>query len=107
MLRLLALCLLASMFSIPAFANCDDEIEVGSTLIAKEKITAWIEDGQRHDGYEGCRYNRILVFQNNTGVACSGYTYQYAYSPEADLWSGPSGAHLCVQEQWLPVHRAS
>lgn len=93
------------MFSVSALANCDTIISIGSTLIAKPEITGWMENREEHDGYEGCRFGRILVFQDRTGVQCSGYNYQYSYRPQATLWSGPDGLHLCIESEWIQVQQ--
>ena len=101
-----ALCLAGQLTLSPAsYAGCLDQLTEGATLIAKTTIVAWVEENQRHDGYEGCAYGRILVFSDNRGVMCSSYSYHYTYRPTALVFSGPSGLQMCVDNEWMQVRQ--
>jgi len=54
-----------------AAAKCNRDLPVGSQLLACKTITAWIEQGREQDGYQGCTFGRVLVFEDRTGVACT------------------------------------
>ena len=87
---------------MPATA-CELDDLIGWTLIARKTIVAWIEQGVRQDGFQGCRYDRIIVFQDNTGVRCRTYNYMYAYRPTAHIWGDGSSLKLCVQSSLFDV----
>jgi hypothetical protein len=48
-------------------------------------ITGWRDtDGTGEDGaFKGCTFRRVIVLDNNKGLTCAGYGYQYAYRPDA------------------------
>ena len=76
---------------------------VGYTLVAQKTIVRFLEDDPgrgrslRQDGFEGCNFNRIIVFEDNTGVRCTGYGYQYAYRPTAQLFVSANSIKMCVE----------
>ena len=61
LLRVLSACAFV-LVSSPAYAECELDDVVGYTLIAAKTIDGYIEKGQRKDGFEGCDYDRIIVF---------------------------------------------
>ena len=89
--------------AIPSFAACNLDRVVGYTLIAKKTIVAFIQDDEREDSFSGCQFGRILVFDDNTGVRCTGYNYTYAYRPDAFIFSNLSAMKMCVEGEWLDV----
>src|SRR5258707_10784338 len=62
---------------VPTFAACNLDRVIGYTLVAKKTIVAFIQDDQREDKFSGCQFGRVLVFDDNTGVRCTGYSYNY------------------------------
>ena len=59
---------------------------VGYTVSATKTIVGYVdEDGKRDDSFEGCDFERKIVFQDNTYLTCASYQYHYAYRPEATL----------------------
>jgi hypothetical protein len=77
----LAICL---SLVVPA-AACRLDSMVGWTLIARKTIDGRIDKGIKKDDFEGCDYDRIIVFEDNTGVRCTSYSYSYAYRPTAHM----------------------
>jgi len=57
----------------------------GYTIIGVLTITGWRDaDGTGEDGaFKGCSYGRIIIFEGNQALRCTGYSYQYAYRPDA------------------------
>jgi hypothetical protein len=55
-----------------ARAECDLSELVGYKLVAQKTISGYIEDGKRSDDFEGCDFDRIIVFSDNTVCAASG-----------------------------------
>jgi hypothetical protein len=59
---------------------------VGYSIVASKTVEAFIDKGkQKQDGFEGCEYDRIIVFTDGTGVVCRTYSYTYSYRPDAVL----------------------
>ena len=100
----LAFCCL-SVVSRIAFAECDLDDVVGYTLVDKKTVVGYIEDGKREDGYTGCSYGRILVFQDGTGVSCADYNYDYAYRPDAYIFMSGSSIKVCIDDEMIDVRR--
>jgi hypothetical protein len=96
MLRVgLAICL--ALISMHASAACRLGRVVGYTLVASKTVIAKIEDGKREDGFSGCTYGRILVFEDNTGLTCAEYNYEYAYRPDAYIFVRGSDFKVCIE----------
>lgn len=100
-LLVLAICVMPSA----ALAGCDLDSLVGWTLIARKTIAGSIQDGQRKEDFEGCDFNRIIVFDDNTGVQCTGYSYTYSYRPTAYIWVNSSSLKMCVGSSEFAVSR--
>jgi hypothetical protein len=56
---------------------------VGYTIVGTKTIAGYVEKGKKKDDFEGCDFNRTIVFDDGTGLVCSSYGYQYAYRPTA------------------------
>lgn len=84
-----ALVLVATVIaSTPAFAECHLDEVVGYTLVAKKTVVAQVQDGKRSNGFAGCQFDRVLAFDDNTGVRCSEYNYEYDLRPTQIVLSG-------------------
>ncbi|HEX7687940.1 MAG TPA: hypothetical protein VF453_09545 [Burkholderiaceae bacterium] len=79
----------ASLLSIlpgASRADFEDDISdyVGYTIIAVKTIDSFKDNShERKDGFEGCEYDRVIVFTDGTAVTCRSYGYKYAYRPKA------------------------
>jgi hypothetical protein len=104
MRTLLALGICLTMPTL-AFAACNLDSMVGWTLIARKTIAGRIDKGVRKDDFEGCDFDRIIVFDDNTGVLCTSYSYTYAYYPTAYVWARGSSLKMCVESDWHSVSR--
>lgn len=103
-IRLLTTIIAAAAMTSPAYADCDDLDDVmGYTLVAKKTVVAHIDDGKRSEGYSGCTYNRILVFEDNTGLTCASYEYDYAYRPDAYIFVDGSRVKVCIDDETLDM----
>jgi hypothetical protein len=59
----------------------------GYTIIDVLTIVGYQDkDGKSKDEFEGCDFGRVIVFEGNKALTCSGYGYQYAYRPEAVIF---------------------
>lgn len=92
-----------SMFASAPAQACDLDDLVGWTLIAKKTVVAYIEDGAKEDGYKGCSYGRILVFNDGTGAACATYSYDYAYRPDAYVFSNGYSLKACIDDEMVDL----
>jgi hypothetical protein len=85
-----------AFFPTSVFAECYLDQFVGYTLLAKKTIKGFIQEGVENDEFSGCDYDRIIVFDDRTGVACDGYSYSFSYRPDAYIWSNGSSMKMCV-----------
>ena len=86
---------------VPTLTNLDRVI--GYTLVAKKTVVAFIQDDKREDSFSGCEFGRVLVFDDNTGVRCTGYSYNYAYRPDAYIFVNSTLIKMCVEGEWFDV----
>jgi hypothetical protein len=102
--RILAGLALCSALSTTAFADCKLDYLIGYTLIASKTIDGYVEQGKRKDDFEGCDFDRIIVFDDNTGVRCTSYSYSYSYRPTAYIFSHGRGLmKMCVEGEMYDI----
>lgn len=91
--------------SLPSAAIALDLSElVGYTLIAEKTVVGRIDDGEYEDGYEGCDYGRVLVFDDKTGVECSDYNYNYAYRPDAYIFRRGASYKIVIEDELMDIN---
>lgn len=57
---------------------------VGYTVVASKTVEAFVDKGKgKKDGFEGCDFDRVIVFTDGSGVVCRTYSYSYSYRPKA------------------------
>lgn len=101
------LALALALASRPAIAICDLSQVVGYTLVASKTVAAYIQDGKRVAGFEGCARDRVLVFTDNTGVRCMESSVQSAALPTAYLFArNANDMKLCVNDDMYVVAQA-
>jgi len=88
-----------------ARAECDLGEVVGWTLIAEKTVEGYVEDGKKEDSYEGCDYDRVLIFTDDTAVRCAEYHYSYAYRPEAYIFSDGTLLKACIDDDMIDLRR--
>ena len=88
----------AMMAAAPVQAGCDLDDLVGYTLVAKKTVSGYIDkDEQDLDSdFEGCDFDRIIVFSDDTAVVCQSYSYSYSFMPKAYLFANKSSWKMCV-----------
>jgi hypothetical protein len=91
------------VLATPADAECDLDTLVGYTLVAAKYIAGRIDNDGQKDDFEGCDFDRIIVFDDNTGVRCITYSYSYSFHPKAYVFSNNSSMKMCVQDQLYDV----
>lgn len=70
------LLLIAFLFPTVAFADSDLE------RLAKEGYAVISQTKLQDSNFEGCDYDRVLVFRNGFKFKCTEYNYNYAYNPD-------------------------
>lgn len=83
-LRPVALVVAALLFST-AHADLADELEdlVGYTIVATKTIEGWKEGRKSGSDFEGCEFDRVIIFSDGTALVCREYRYTYSFMPKA------------------------
>ena len=81
-----------------SYANIDGRIGelIGYTIITQKTI-----DGE----FEGCDFDKIIVFNDRTALRCFSYGYQYAYMPIAVILSNGSNIKMMVGDDIYDMQR--
>jgi hypothetical protein len=68
-----------------AYADLADELEnyVGYTIVDSKTIDGYRDGSEEHDDFEGCDYDRKIIFSDGSYLVCAEYNYTYAYRPTA------------------------
>ena len=85
-MRTLCKCLTVAFPFVCSIASADvaDVLEEykGYTIADVKTVDGYIDnDGKRSDSFEGCEFERKIVFTDGTALTCSTYHYHYAYRP--------------------------
>lgn len=104
--RLLLLALLTGTTS--AFADITSQLSrfVGYTIIASKTVAGYQDkNGKKADSFEGCEYDRVIIFDDNKILTCAEYGYQYAYRPTAIILSNGSSFKMIVGNDVYDMRR--
>ncbi len=104
--QLLLLALLTSTTS--AFADITSQLGrlVGYTIIASKTVVGFQDkSGKKADSFEGCEYDRVIIFDDNKILTCAEYGYQYAYRPTAIVLSNGSSFKMIVGNDVYDMRR--
>jgi hypothetical protein len=92
-----------------AFADLTDELSVleGFTIVGSKRIVGWYDkNGERKgDSFEGCDYDRVIVFNDNKILICRGYKYHYGYRPQAIILSNGFNFKMVVGDDVYNMSR--
>jgi hypothetical protein len=92
----------------PALAACDLSELIGYTLVFSKTVDAYIQDGKKVRGFNGCARDRVLVFHDNTGVRCKETFVQELEFPRAFLFAkSPNDMKLCIDSYLYEVAQAN
>ncbi|MBV8801716.1 MAG: hypothetical protein JO131_01885 [Gammaproteobacteria bacterium] len=79
---------------------------IGYTIVANKTIVGWYDnDGKKGDSFEGCNFNRVIVFDDNRTLTCAEYGYQYAYRPTATILSNGANIKMVVESDVYDMSR--
>ncbi len=106
--RTLTLSVAVALLATQTAKACDLDDFVGYTLIAAKYVSGYIDkDNKRSSNFEGCDWDRIIVFEDNTGVRCRGYSYSYSYRPKAYIFANGSRIKLYVNGRCYDAARVN
>jgi hypothetical protein len=98
---------LAATLMLPAHAaraGCDLDMLIGYQLAFAKVVTGYVQDGRRQIGFEGCTRERVLLFEDNTGVRCKETFPQHAVRPKAYLFArSQTDLKLCIGDDLYEV----
>ena len=69
-----------------AKTDCSYTLEnhIGWTIVDSKTIDGYIDqNGKRSDDFEGCDFDRTIVFTDGTAIRCNSFGYQYTFRPKA------------------------
>ena len=92
----------------PAFADITSRLGrlVGYTIVASKTVAGYQDrSGKKGDSFEGCDYDRVIVFDDNRILACAGYGYQYSYRPTAIILSNGAVLKMIVGNEVYDMRR--
>jgi hypothetical protein len=104
-MKLVTMCIIAgTLINSDAMAECDLSDLIGYTIVARKTVAGYIEKGKRKPDFEGCDFDRIIVFDDNTGVRCATYSYSYFYRPDAFIFSRGAGLmKMCIEGELYDI----
>jgi len=111
--RLTALMVTSFAFTAASFADCDLDTNQLEDLIGYEvedvkSVAGWVDEAAgkvgNEDDWEGCRYNRTIIFDDGTSMECVSYHHSSAWGPQkAVIFKKYSGKKLCIDDQLIDV----
>jgi hypothetical protein len=88
-------------------AECNLDLLIGYTLVAVKHISETVDKGERKDDFEGCDFDKVVVFDDQTGLRCATYLYNYSFLPKAYIFSNARSIKMCVNGElmdMMPLH---
>jgi hypothetical protein len=80
------LVVIGALAPVSTYADLADSLRdfKGYTIADVKTISGYVDkNGKRSDDFEGCDYDRQILFDDGTALTCSTYRYHYAYRPKA------------------------
>ena len=59
----------------------------GYTVVKVTTISGRIDKGKREDDFNGCDFDRTILFDDGSSLRCSSYSYTYSYRPRAAIFA--------------------
>lgn len=111
--KLIVLMVIGMAFNEASFAECNLDTDQLKELIGYEvedvkSVAGWVDEAAgkvgNEDDWEGCRYDRTIIFSDGTSVECVSYHHSSAWGPQkAVVFKNYSGAILCIDDQLIDV----
>jgi hypothetical protein len=78
----------------------------GYTIILSGTITGYRDrNGKREDSFNGCDFDRLIIFDDNKALTCNTYSYTYSYRPTAVILSNGSSFKMVVGGEIYDMRR--
>ncbi len=81
------------LFCARARADTIDKLSdlEGYFVLKVKTIDGWMDKDkkQKKSGFEGCDWDRVIIFDDGTTASCRTYSYTYSYRPKAALFVKP------------------
>lgn len=94
-------------------AGCELDVDELKTLVGYEvqsvkTVAGWIDEDAgkvgNEDDWEGCRYNRKIIFDDGTSVTCTTYHHGSAWgSQKAVIFAKYSDQIVCIDDELMDV----
>jgi hypothetical protein len=94
-------------------AGCDLDIDELNTLVGYEiqsvkTVAGWIDEDAgkvgNEDDWEGCRYDRKIIFDDGTTVVCTTYHHGSAWGKQkAVIFAKYSDQIVCIDDELMEV----
>jgi hypothetical protein len=94
-----------TLWAVPLQADLGYQLSnyVGYTIIAVKTIVKSVDKKGEKNEFEGCDYDRDIVFEDGTYVTCASYGYEYAYRPRAVVLSNGNNVIMLVKDKVYQV----
>lgn len=82
-----------------AIAEASDSLSglEGYTIVLSSTVSGYKDaNGKREDSFNGCEFDRIIIFDNRKILTCATYSYTYSYRPTAIVFSNGSSFKMLV-----------
>ncbi len=103
-----ALTLILFLVTNSAYADTTSQLShlIGYTIIASKTVFGYLDNNsKKDDSFEGCNYDRVIIFDDNKTLTCAEYGYQYAYRPTAIIISNGSSFKMIVGNDVYDMRR--
>lgn len=97
-----------SLFTSHLMADTADDLSqfVGYTIIGSFTVTGWQDrDGKKSDSFEGCEFDRTIIFDDSKTLRCATYSYSYSYRPKAVILSNGTSFKMIVGSNAYDMRR--
>ena len=70
-------------------------------------VTGWIDraKGKKGDSFEGCEFDRTIIFDDSKVLTCASYSYSYSYRPRAAILSNGSSFKMIIGDHVYDMRR--
>lgn len=79
---------------------------IGWEVVDVKTIAGWEdEDGEKGDSFEGCDWDRKIIFTDDTYLVCTSYNYSYSYRPDAVIFERYGSYKILVNNEFYDMSR--
>lgn len=96
------------LFASQIAADTADDLGnlVGYTIVGAFTVTGWQDtNGKKGDSFEGCEFDRVIIFDDSKTLRCATYSYSYSYRPKAVVLSNGTSFKMIVGSNSYDMRR--